>query len=102
MMDFPTREELLKFRTTTTLLAHLNVLEIPRELEEYPIPRWSRYKPGRSEKRQRALLSHFMRLLVRSNEALAIAHTGHTGQGLSITAVLEDNVGDLQAQNSQR
>ena len=91
-MEFLTREELLSFRTATTLLGYLEVLEKRDEAERGKVVNLEAYSlRGRtSDVFLYSKLSQLADLLVRSNELIAVLPGGESRGSIEITAVLED------------
>ena len=68
--EFLTRREILQYRTLTTLLARTDVVETAEE------PERSRYRPPSTSLGLWECLNHFVNLLVRDNEIVAILPCG--------------------------
>ena len=82
-MDFLNREELLSFRTASTLLGYLDIIEQRGEVEKGKIMQPESYqKSGRkSEVFLHSKISHLANVLIRSNEVIP---AGEAADGVEI------------------
>ena len=90
-LDFLSREELLSFRTATTLLGYLDITEQRGEVEKGKVVQLEAHE-GRSKLFSYSKLSHFTNMLIRNNEVVAVVPAAEAAETVEVIAVVEEDL----------